>query len=138
MANVLFKFCSGAGAISILKDNSIFITSPLDLNDPFEMRPGWTDEHQKRHFQDEQLRSKMAVGMPLHIATNDGLKPVGTMPYFPPQQLGSVESHRGIADQYNSLVFGFLHSKFRILSLVEDLFEITNGEGESDVQATLM
>lgn len=138
MANVLFKFCSGAGAISILKDNSIFITSPLDLNDPFEMRPGWTDEHQKRHFQDEQLRSQMAVGMPLHIATNDGLKPVGTMPYFPPQQLGSVESHRGIADQYNSLVFGFLHSKFRILSLVEDLFEITNGEGESDVQATLM
>jgi hypothetical protein len=138
MANVLFKFCSGAGAISILKGNSIFITSPLDLNDPFEMRPGWTDEHQKRHFQDEQLRSQMAVGMPLHIATGDGLKPVGTMPYFPPQQLGPVESHRGISDQHNSLVFGFLHSKFRILSLVDDLFDIANGEGESDVQATLM
>jgi hypothetical protein len=26
--------------------NSIFITSPLDLNDPFEMRPAWTDEHE--------------------------------------------------------------------------------------------
>jgi hypothetical protein len=138
MANVLFKFCSGAGAISILKGNSVFITSPLDLNDPFEMRPSWTDEHQKRHFQDEQLRSQMAVGMPLHIATSDGLKPVGTMPYFQPQQLGPVESHRGISDQHNSLVFGFLHSKFRILSLVDNLFDIAKGEGESDVQATLI
>lgn len=138
MANILFKFCSGAGAVSILKGNSIFVTSPLDLNDPFEMRPAWTDEHQKRHFQDEQLRSQMAVGMPLHIATGDGLKPVGTMPYFPPQQLGPVESHRGISDQHNSLVFGFLHSKFRILSLVDGLFDLASEEGESDTHATLM
>jgi len=35
-------------------------------------------------------------------------------------------------------VFGFLHSKFRILSLVDNLFDIENGEGESDVPATLM
>ena len=138
MAKILFKFCSGVGAISILKGNSIFITSPLDLNDPFEMRPGWTDEHQKRHFQDEQLRSQMTAGMPLHVATVDGLKPVGAMPYFVPQQLGPVESHRGISDRHNSLVFDLLHSRFRILSLVDGLFDLTNGEGESDIQATLM
>ena len=138
MAKILFKFCSSAGAISILKGNSIFITSPLDLNDPFEMRPGWTDEHQKRHFQDEQLGRQMTAGMPLHVATSDGLKPVGTMPYFPPQELGPVESHRGISDQHNSSVFNFLHSKFRVLSLVADLFDIAKHEGESDIQATLM
>ena len=102
------------------------------------MRPGWTDEHQKRHFQDEQSRARMTVGMPLHIATKDGLKEVGTMPYFPPQQLGSVESHRGISDRHNESVFNFLHSKFRILSLVEGLFDIAKREGESDVSATLM
>jgi hypothetical protein len=71
MANVLFKFCSGAGAISILKGNSIFITSPLDLNDPFEMRPGWTDEHQNRHFQDEQLRSQQVVEYKVQYVKSD-------------------------------------------------------------------
>lgn len=139
MANVLFKFCAGAGAVSILKGNSIFITSPLDLNDPFEMRPGWTDQHQQRHFQDEQLRSQMTAGLPMHATVGGGIiKQVGTMPYSSPQQLGPVESHRGISDLHNSQVFVFLHSKFRILSLVSGLFDLGNGEGESDVSATLM
>lgn len=139
MANVLFKFCSGAGAISILKGNSIFITSPLDLNDPFEMRPAWTDQHEQRHFQDEQLRSQKMAGMPIQVAVGEGkLKQAGTMPYFPPQKLGPVESHRGTSDLHNTQVFDKLHSKFRVLSLVGDLFDIAKGEGESDVPATLM
>lgn len=139
MSNIFFKFCSGAGAVSILKRNAIFITSPLDLNDPFEMRPGWTDEHQKRHFQDVELRNQMATGKPIHIAVGEGkLKQAGTMPYLPSQQLGPVESHRGISDRHNSQVFNFLHAKFRILSLVGDLFDLAKEDGESDVHTTLM
>lgn len=139
MSNILFKFCSGAGAVSILKGNSIFVTSPLDLNDPFEMRPAWTDQHQQRHFQDELLGRQMTAGMPIHVVVDEGkLKQAGTMPYIPPQQLDPVESHRGIADGHNAQVFDELHSKFRILSLVGNLFDLTKQEGESDVHATLM
>lgn len=61
----LFKFCSAPGAI--LRGNSIFVTKSLDLNDPFEMRPGWdqrTNEHSQRQFHDREVRSRLIRGSP--------------------------------------------------------------------------
>jgi hypothetical protein len=102
------------------------------------MRPAWTDDHEQRHFQDEQMRSNSTAGMPLLVATKEGLKPGGRMPYLTPQSPTPVESQRGTADMHNSKVFRVLHAEFRVLSLVSDLFNLANEGGESDVHATLM
>src|SRR5258706_187178 len=139
MGKVLFKFCSASGAAAILKGNAIFVTSPLDLNDPFEMRPGWTDDHEARFSRDQGIRSRLAEGAPILAAVaNDQLQPCGTMPFIPPYEPTPVDSQRGIADSHNSEVFRDLHSHFRILSLVGDLFDLADGRGESDAHATLM
>ena len=139
MPKALFKFSSGSGAVDILDGGSIFITSPLDMNDPFEMRPAWTNAHQARFRQDEQRRSEMTRGMPVMVATEGGkLVPGGTMPYIPPSPQTDVESQRGIADMHNDLVFARLHGQFRVLSLVASLFPLDAKGGESDEQATLM
>src|SRR4051794_17155942 len=62
--NCLFKFCHADGAEKILGFESLFITSPLDLNDPFEMRPAWTDAHESRFFRDQETRNRLAEGVP--------------------------------------------------------------------------
>src|SRR5438477_8195375 len=102
----LFKFCTASGAIKILEGNSIFITSPLDLNDPFEMRPAWTGEHEARRHENERLRSELTQGIPLFVAANgDELIPGGKMPYVPPHPKLDVESMIGISDHLNEGVF---------------------------------
>lgn len=117
----------------------MFVTSPLDLNDPFEMRPGWTDDHEKRFSADQQLQSELITGVPVYVAlANDNLKKAGTMPYLHPQQPIQVDSQRGIADRHNSQIFRLLHQRFRVLSLVSNLFNLADGEGESDEHSTLM
>ena len=81
--NMVFKFCSAAGGAAILQNNSIFVTSPLDLNDPFEMRPAWTNQHEERHCQDELLRNRLAAGLPAFAAMQGGkLKHIGKLPLF--------------------------------------------------------
>ena len=109
------------------------------MNDPFEMRPAWTNAHQARFQQDEQRRSEMTRGVPVMVATEGGkLVPGGTMPYIPPPPQTDVESQRGIADMHNEMVFSRLHGEFRVLSLVSSLFQLGTQGGESDEQATLM
>src|SRR5260370_3554696 len=133
MGKVLFKFCSGEGARAILKGNTIFVTSLLDLNDPFEMRPAWTDAHENRFVQDQQMRSNLSAGMPVMGAFAGGkLRQIGTMPYIPPERPLPVESQRGISDLHNSKVFEVLHSQYRVLSLVGDLFDLEKETSESD------
>jgi hypothetical protein len=119
--SIFFKFCSGDGAAAILGTNSIFVTSPLDLNDPFEMRPAWTDDHVKRAKQDEELRSQL-TGFPSLSSHPDT----------------SVETHRGLADMNNALIFRELHRRFRVLSLVRGLFDFSDQSKESDEQSGLM
>lgn len=139
MQKVLFKFCSGDGAVNILNGNAIFVTSPLDLNDPFEMRPAWTGEHERRFYQDQLTRSKMIAGLPVMAAVKGGkLKPAGAMPYISPQPPSTVEHQHGTSDGHNAGPFQVLHSQFRVLSLVGDLFDLGKGEGESDIHAILM
>jgi len=139
MTAVLFKFCSGDSGVRILKGHSVFVTSPLDLNDPFEMRPGWTDNHEQRFAADQHLRSKLTAGSPACVVlANDMLHPIGRMPFLDPQPPTPVESHRGIADRHNSQIFRCLHLRFRILSLVSHLFDLSEGQGESDEQSALM
>lgn len=139
MPKVLFKFCSGDGAGHILRRNEIFVTSPLDLNDPFEMRPAWTEEHEKRFLQDQQMGSNLTAGFPVMVAMEGGkLKPAGIMPYIPPRKPSPVDSQRGTSDMYNAGPFRFLHSQYRVFSLVGDLFDLAMEEGESDFHAILM
>jgi hypothetical protein len=117
----------------------MFVTSPLDLNDPFEMRPAWSEEHEKRFFQDQQMRSDLTAGLPMMAAVAGGeLRPAGVMPHISPQQPSSVESQRETSDGHNAGPFRVLHSQFRVLSLVGGLFDLAMEEGESDVDATLM
>ena len=87
----------------MLKGNSIFVTSPLDLNDPFEMRPGWTDEHNQEFHADQQKRADLTAGIPVYAAMKENtLKPVGIMPKVSPQDIVPVDSQRGLADDHNA------------------------------------
>ena len=95
MSRILFKFCCGDSAIRVLRGNAIFVTSPLDLNDPFEMRPAWTEEHEQRFFRDQQTRSNLTAGLPLMVAMKEGLKPAGVMPYIPPSNRVQLSRNAG-------------------------------------------
>lgn len=139
MSKALFKFCTAPGAIAILEGNAVFISSPLDLNDPFEMRPAWTDAHQERHRQNEQRRNELMSGAPLFVALKGGkMARAGTMPPIPLEPQVDVENQRGIADMHNEIVFSILHQEFRLLCLVGSLFDLGGSGGDSDEQATLM
>lgn len=131
----LFKFCSASGACAILSENSIFVTSPLDFNDPFEMRPGWTDEHSRRQFRDREVRRRLTQGSSLFIATKAGLVNGGSLPAIPPEAtLPGVDSQFGIADMHNRGVFSDMHRSFRVLCLVSGILD----QARSEPDDTLM
>jgi len=141
MSKPLFKFCTAPSGIAVLEGNAIFVTSPLDLNDPFEMRPAWTNVHQARHRENEQRRNELMANAPLFVALEGGkLGQAGKMPPMPlPLVPGvDVENQRGIADTHNETVFMILHQEFRLLCFVESLFDLGASGGESDEQATLL
>jgi hypothetical protein len=141
MSKNLFKFCTAPSAIAVLEGNALFITSPLDLNDPFEMRPAWTNAHQARHLENEQRRNELIANAPLLVALEGGkLAQAGKMPPMPPSLVPrvDVENQRGIADMHNEAVFMILHQQFRLLCFVESLFDLSARGGESDEQATLL
>lgn len=137
--NIVFKFCTAAGGTAVLQSRSLFITSPLDLNDPFEMRPAWTDAHEQRFQDDQQLRNSMVAGMPLHAAMSDGTCPkIGTMPKLTETPAGDVEQQRGIADMHNEQVFRLLHEHYRILSFSTGILDLTQSHADSDESTTLL
>ena len=138
MMTAVFKFCSAAGGAAILRHQSLFITGPLDLNDPFEMRPAWTDAHEQRHREDRELRNKMMACSPLFLATESGLKPMGRMHRLEEQPSTPVDSHRGIADTHNAEVFRLLHERFRVLSFATGILEIGKSHAESTEDSTLL
>ncbi len=135
----VFKFCTAAGGIAVLQNRSLFITSPLDLNDPFEMRPAWTDAHANRHHDDQELRNKMMAGRPMLGAMKDGaLSQIGTMPQLEEQALGPVEHQLGIADTHNERVFRLLHEHYRVLSFSTGILDLEKSHDVSDEHTTLM
>ena len=135
----VFKFCTAAGGIAILQNRSIFITSPLDLNDPFEMRPAWTDEHAQRHHEDQKRRNNMMAGMPLLAPMQDGtVRRIGSMPQLEEQALGPVEHQLGIADMHNERVFRLLHEHYRVLSFSTGILDLEKSHDVSDEHTTLM
>lgn len=138
-STIVFKFCTAAGGAAILRSRSLFITSPLDLNDPFEMRPAWTDAHEKRHLEDQETRNAMMAGKPL-IAAMEGGKPqrIGTMPKLAEQPVTPVEHHRGIADMHNEKVFRLLHQRYRILSFSTDIIALDESYADSNEKTTLL
>lgn len=139
VSSVFFKFCSAQGALAILKGESMFVTSALDFNDPFEMRPSWTDAHAQRFFEDQSIRSRLTEGLPVQAVISDNeTAPAGNLPYLPPQKPTPVDRQSGIADHHNAEVFREVHTRFRILSLVSGLCDITQTHPESDSTATLM
>lgn len=122
----------------MLGRNTVFVTSPLDLNDPFEMRPAWTEDHEQRRFEDETSLAELTSGWPVITPSTDGkLEYVGTneRSVQPPV---SVERQFGIADHHNQLVFSEFHRTYRILSLVDALFDVEDPWAESKDQHTLM
>lgn len=138
MSVPLCKFCTAQGAEKVLAGNTIFITSPLDLNDPFEMRPAWTNEHELDQYENQQIRSTLVTGMPLYVCTEKGLVKGGTMPLLKVEPPAPVDDQIGIADRYNKFVFDALHSRFRVLSLVPSVVDLSNTLTKSTPQDTLM
>src|SRR5678815_3061261 len=98
------KFSSAESAQKILDFNSVFITSPMDINDPFEMRPQWTQEHQDHQSDFRNWLNRISAGMPLMICTTEGLKPGGVVPYRGEEPKRKVEDMWGFADEYNRTV----------------------------------
>lgn len=137
MATV-FKFCSAASGAFILRNQSLYITGPLDLNDPFEMRPAWTDAHVKHHLEDREFKNAMMAGAPIFLATESGMKPMGRMDRMEEQPIMPVDSHRGIADIHNGKVFRLLHERFRVLSFATGILEIGESHAESKEDSTLL
>jgi hypothetical protein len=134
----VFKFCSAEGGAAILRNKCIFVTSPLDLNDAFEMRPAWTNEHQERHRQNEMKRISLLRGTQAFAATERGLVPIGKLaPEAEPEKI-DVDNQRGIADQHNQHVFQLLHDRYRILSFCADILNINKQYDEGDENHTLM
>lgn len=126
--------------MNILKYNSMFITSPLDLNDPFEMRPAWTNDHEAR-FRANQLRlDDLKAGSPILVCTEQGVVDSGQVFQPPvPDPLMDVEHQLGIADGHNGQVFEHMHAKYRILSLVADLMPTSSQvEEQRSEKSTLL
>lgn len=135
----LFKFCRAEGGIAILRHKSIFITSPLDLNDPFEMRPAWTDAHEKRAREDQERRNTMVAGFPMYAAMDDGSAPlIGRTPRMTEPPLTAVDDHRGIADTHNAKVFEILHKHYRVLSFSTGIIDFEGSRMDSDETTTLL
>ena len=135
----VFKFCTAGGGAAILRSRSLFITSPLDLNDPFEMRPAWTDAHEQRHHEDQETRNKMTDGMPILAAMEGGkLQRIGTMPKLAEKPTTPVEHQLGIADMHNEGVFRLLHEHYRVLSFSTGILNLEKSHDVSDEHTTLM
>ena len=132
------KFSRAEGAQKILDFNSVFITSPMDMNDPFEMRPQWTQEHQDHQRDFRNWLNKMSAGMPLMICTTEGLKSGGVMPDLGEEPKLDVEKMWGFADDYNRAVMEFLHQRFRILSLVRHVIDVERDYYNSHREDLLM
>jgi hypothetical protein len=116
----LCKFGSADGAAKVLEFGSVFITSPLDLNDPFEMRPAWTNTHELEQFEERQMRNQLTGGM------------FGAEPPVP------VDNQIGLSDHYNERVFRDLHERFRVLSLLPSIIDIEKNHAVSKPEDTLM
>lgn len=138
MNTPLFKFASAESAAKILEGNKVFVTSPLDLNDPFEMRPAWTDAHEQCRFEDQATMASLTANWPVFVPTTNGeLECIGlNNPSVQPPI--SVENQFGIADHNNQMVFEQFHKSFRILSFVADLFDLNASFAESKDEDTLM
>jgi hypothetical protein len=132
------KFCTAQGAAKILSGNSIFITSPLDLNDPFEMRPAWRKEHEENQFKERLIRKELTSGVPLFACTENGLAPIGTMPALAVKPPIPPNDQIGLSDNYNLRVFEVLQRYFRVLSLVPLVVDISQNLTISEPDETLM
>lgn len=114
----------------MLRTNTVFISSPLDLNDSFEMRPKWTQEHENRNRDYRVARDKAIVGFPVYaemtpgkFTLQDPLPPpaVDHDDKFNPRM--NVEDQYGIAETYNYNVAEYIHEIYRVLSLVEKMVD---------------
>ena len=124
----LFKFTDAKGAASILRTESIYVTSPLNLNDPFESRPNWPPSHEEAKHQEECAFSE-------HMATNP-LGGVQISPSTPPRM--QVEQQYGIADRRNAHVFEHLHQRYRVLCLSANILDLSNDYGTTRPNASLL
>lgn len=137
--HTLFKFCTSEGAKAVLSSKSIFITSPLDLNDPFEMRPAWTDEHERRHIEDQEIRNSFMENAPVVMITGDNrLRPIMNLPKLIEQPPAPVANHRGIADTHHTNVFSVLHARYRVLSFATGILDAEADKTSSGELATLL
>ena len=110
----------------------------MDMNDPFEMRPQWTQEHQDHHTDFRNRINKMASGMQRMICTTEGPKPDGFMPDLGQEPILKVEEMWGFTDDYNRVVMEFLHQRFRILSLVRHVIDVEKDYYNSRTEDLLM
>lgn len=128
----LAKFGTVFGALEMLRTNTVFISSPLDLNDSFEMRPQWTQEHENRNRERRKARDRAIAGLPIFAEvipgefTLQGPQPplaAGHDDKFNPRM--NVGDQYGIAEGYNYSVAEYIHDIYRVLSLVAKVLDTT-------------
>lgn len=137
--NPVFKFGDADGAAKILANNTIFVTSPLDLNDPFEMRPAWTEDLARRDYERRLQRDLHITGLPIYTPTeNGGIGFVGTKPAPEKREFVPPENEYGLADMHHTRAFGALAQNFRVLSFATEVFDPSERHADSRSHATLM
>ncbi len=125
----LSKFGTVDGAVKMLTHNSVFISSPLDLNDSFEMRPQWTQDHQNGDQASRMERDRTIANFPIYAEVSGKIQQIGNMPTPPAGDENEfnpkmkVEDQYGIAEGYNYPVARYLHETYRVLSLVENVID---------------
>ena len=128
----LSKFGTVFSAREMLRTNTVFISSLLDLNDSFEMRPKWTQEHESRNHEYRVARDRAIAGFPVFAEmtpgefTLQGPQPPPAADHdnkFNPKM--NVDDQYGIAEGYNYSVAEYIHDIYRVLSLVEKVIDTT-------------
>ncbi len=123
-----YKFSSGQSAKEILAQESLFVTSPLELNDPYESRFSWTDDHAEAAREDQKFREELfnyCEEAFYYDQDKESFEKVG-FKGFPdrPKVEIPAEMHFHISDLHNTRFLDILHARFRVLSFAGKLFEV--------------
>ena len=141
----LCKFGTVDGAIKMLAHNCVFISSPMDLNDSFEMRPQWTQELQDDNHVFQAEKEHMLAEFPMIDATDPGnlkiINPKKAPRKAEPNEFNpkiSVDQGYGLAESHNFSVAQYIHETYRVLSLVENVIDTTKSLQRSHEGDVLM
>ena len=113
---MLLKFSSAEGTNKILEGLSIFASSPLHLNYPFESRPSWTLAHQDQWREQQDIRDQMmAVAAIFGAMKGERIQQIANIPALDRRLHMDINNTYGLADQFKGAAIIFDGSKFVVI-----------------------